>query len=115
VKNILHNLVSNAIKYSDEDGLITVAVESIGDDIMISVKDSGIGIPEADQKHLFERFFRANNAVNIQGTGLGLNLVRRYVEIVGGSINFKSKEGEGSTFIVFLPANPDLDEDNIVD
>lgn len=115
VKNILHNLVSNAIKYSSEDGLITVAVESIGDDIMISVKDSGIGIPESDQKHLFERFFRANNAINIQGTGLGLNLVRRYVEIVGGSINFKSKEGEGSTFIVFLPANPDLDEDNIVD
>ena len=82
---------------------------------MLSVKDQGIGIPEVEQKHLFERFFRAHNAINIQGTGLGLNLVKRYVEIMGGSINFKSKEGEGSTFIVFLPANPDLDENNTAD
>ena len=62
-----------------------------------------MGIPEADQKHLFTRFFRASNAVNIQGTGLGLNIVRSYVDLLKGEISFNSVEGQGTTFYVQIP------------
>ena len=69
----------------------------------IKIVDQGIGIPIEDQKHLFTRFFRAHNADNIQGTGLGLNIVKRYVDLMEGLIEFKSGLGEGSTFIVSIP------------
>jgi signal transduction histidine kinase len=65
--------------------------------------DEGIGISTEDQKHLFERFFRASNAGNIPGTGLGLNIVKRYVDLVKGTISFKSEYGKGSTFVVSIP------------
>lgn len=67
------------------------------------MRDSGIGIPKKDQKHLFEKFFRANNAINIKGTGLGLHIVKRYLDLMKGSITFRSKENAGTTFIVTLP------------
>ena len=70
---------------------------------MIGVKDEGIGIPADEQKHLFERFFRAKNASNIQGTGLGLNIVQQYVHLLGGTINFVSEENVGSTFEITIP------------
>lgn len=103
LKNIVLNLVSNAIKYSPDGAIIKILAEEKKDEIIITVKDKGIGIPENEQHHLFERFFRAKNATNIQGTGLGLNLVKKYIDLLEGSINFESKEGEGSTFFVSIP------------
>jgi signal transduction histidine kinase len=100
LKHILINLVSNAIKYSPEHARI--AVESSVDDngIRITIRDQGIGIPAAEQKHLFGRFFRASNATNIQGTGLGLYIVQRYAEMMGGKVGFSSEPEVGSAFWV---------------
>ena len=67
------------------------------------MKDEGIGIPKADHKYMFDRFFRAANVTNIQGTGLGLNIVSKYVELMNGEIGFESEEGEGTTFWVKIP------------
>ena len=69
----------------------------------ISVSDNGMGIPEGEQQHLFERFFRASNVENIQGTGLGLSIVKRYVNMLNGSISFQSKQGSGTTFNITIP------------
>ncbi len=103
IQNIVINLVSNAIKYSPDQQPVRVVTESEGDDAIIRVIDRGIGIPEEDQKNLFERFFRAGNASNIGGTGLGLNIVKRYLDLLGGKISFTSKEGEGTEFIIRFP------------
>jgi signal transduction histidine kinase len=104
VKNILHNillnLLSNASKYSDEHQPIEVCVEIINRDITIHVKDHGIGIPEAEQRNIFSNFFRAQNTTGIEGTGLGLHIVKRYLELLNGSIHFISRPGEGTTFVV---------------
>jgi signal transduction histidine kinase len=70
---------------------------------MITVTDSGIGISDEDQQHLFERFFRAKNAINIQGTGLGLHIVTKYLELMNGRIEMCSKLNEGSTFTIYIP------------
>ena len=103
LRNILMNLVSNAIKFSGENKPIEV-LSMVNDSLIeIKVKDSGIGIPEDEQEHLFERFFRGQNASNIQGTGLGLNIVARYVELMNGNITFESKTNIGTTFIIKLP------------
>jgi signal transduction histidine kinase len=102
IKNIFINLLSNAIKYS-ESGLIRCTVNMEGEEFEIEVEDQGMGIPEKEQKHLFERFFRASNATNTQGTGLGLNIVRQYVDYLGGQISFESEEGEGTTFTLKIP------------
>lgn len=101
LKNILFNLLSNAVKYSDKR--ITLKVEQAEKSFTLHIIDQGIGIPEQDQKHLFSRFYRASNASNIQGTGLGLNIVKRYVELLQGEIKYDTKEGEGTTFSVQLP------------
>ncbi len=103
MRNVLINLISNAIKYSSESGTIFVRTETKGGLVKIEIEDQGMGIPEADQKHLFERFFRAHNVTNLQGTGLGLNIVKRYLDLMGGSITFTSKENHGTKFIVTLP------------
>ena len=105
IRNIIINLVSNAIKFSPEDSPIKINAELSESELILSVKDQGIGIPEADQKHLFERFFRSSNAGEIQGTGLGLSIVAHYVSLLKGSIKFESKENEGTTFYVHLPRN----------
>jgi len=102
-KNILINLLSNAIKYSDRGSTIWLDVKLENKLISASLRDEGIGIPEEDQKHLFSRFFRAENAINIQGTGLGLNIVMRYLEILNGSIEFESVQGKGTTFYFKIP------------
>lgn len=103
MKNILFNLISNAIKFSPEGKTIVARSEHTGKSLIISVKDEGIGISKEDQKHLFERFFRAHNAMNIQGTGLGLNIVLRYLELMNGTINFTSAENKGTTFTLTIP------------
>lgn len=103
VKNILFNLISNAIKFSPDGGEINIAVNTEAKSLSIQVKDEGIGISVSDQKHLFERFFRGYNATHIQGTGLGLNIVARYVELMRGSITVNSEENKGTSFLVKLP------------
>lgn len=103
LKNILMNLLSNAIKFTNEHSTITVSSSLTDDNLVLSVQDKGIGISEEDQQHLFQRFFRARNASNIQGTGLGLHIVGKYLELMNGRIEMKSKIDEGSTFTVYIP------------
>jgi signal transduction histidine kinase len=104
LKSILINLLSNAIKYSPEDTIIEFHV-SHAEEILIEIKDQGIGIPEADQSHIFSKFFRARNTGKMPGTGLGLNIVKRYVELLGGEISMQSEENVGSCFRVRLRKN----------
>lgn len=106
LRNILFNLLSNASKYSDQDKKIFIECTTENDQLYIAVRDEGIGIPEDDKRHMFERFFRASNATNIQGTGLGLNIIKRYLDLLNGSITFDSEYGKGSTFTVMFPLNP---------
>jgi signal transduction histidine kinase len=100
MKMILINLLTNASKYSDEGAEIHCIVKKDNNALEIDIIDQGIGIPDEDKPHMFDRFFRASNAMNIKGTGLGLNIVKRYVELMGGTIKFKSELGKGSTFTV---------------
>jgi signal transduction histidine kinase len=100
LKNVLFNLISNAIKFSEENKTMEVKSVLKNSKLKISVKDEGIGISKADQEHLFERFFRAHNATYIQGTGLGLNIVAKYIELMDGTIEFNSVENKGTTFIL---------------
>jgi signal transduction histidine kinase len=103
--NILTNLISNAIKYSTTEGVIEINAEVKSEVLNMSIRDYGMGIPEKEQRYIFRRFFRAQNAVNIQGTGLGLNLVRKYVRLMKGNITFRSSLNVGSTFYVTLPVS----------
>jgi len=103
LKNILINLVSNALKYSGEGQEVLVRLSRVERDFVVEVVDRGIGIPEKEQEHMFERLFRASNVTNVQGTGLGLNIVKKYVDLHGGTISFRSEEGKGSSFTVTIP------------
>ena len=100
LRNIIINLVSNAIKFSPEDATIWVDSRCSENEITLTIKDEGLGIPEEDMKHLFERFFRGKNVVNIQGTGLGLHIVSKYVELMGGKIEVQSQLETGTRFIL---------------
>ena len=102
LSHVISNLVTNAVKYSPEGKRVALRTGIKDGELTIRVKDEGIGIPEEDQQHLFERFFRGGNAMNIQGTGLGLNIVKRYVELMNGAIHFTSQPGNTS-FEVELP------------
>lgn len=103
LKRIMLNLVSNSLKFSKEHTEVNVLTKTKDKSFILIVKDEGMGISEQDQERLFERFFRAENAFNIQGTGLGLNIVAKYVELLNGTIAVESKLNEGSTFTVKLP------------
>lgn len=103
VKNCVINLIGNAIKYSGENTFIEFNTEINQSACIITVKDNGIGIPDADQKHLFEAFFRAHNTGNIPGTGLGLNIVARYANLMNGSVDFKSEVDKGTSFTITFP------------
>ena len=105
LRNILFNLVSNAIKFSGENCPIEISSAVTGNGFSIRVQDRGIGISENDQEHLFSSFFRAANATNIQGTGLGLHLVKRYADLLGGIINLQSRLNEGTSVTIFIPVN----------
>ena len=100
---VLSNLLSNAIKYSPEDTLIKFEIEVEEKKIRFLVTDEGMGIPAKDQKHIFERYFRAENALLNQGTGIGLNIAKVHLENLGGTISFSSEENRGTQFIVELP------------
>ncbi|WP_091267928.1 PAS domain-containing sensor histidine kinase [Gillisia sp. Hel1_33_143] len=100
---ILTNLLSNSIKYSPEDTNITLEVKTSKETVYFKVRDEGIGIPEQDKKHIFERYFRAENAVLNQGTGIGLNIAKTHLENLGGHIYFTSKEDAGTEFFVEIP------------
>tara|TARA_R110002167_G_scaffold307895_3_gene512478 strand:- start:1594 stop:2820 length:1227 start_codon:yes stop_codon:yes gene_type:complete len=101
----LTNLLYNAIKYSSEDKEIDLVVELSDDKIVFHVIDQGIGIPLNDQKHIFDRYFRAENALLDHGTGIGLNIVKGHLENLRGSVRFVSEENVGSTFTVEFPLN----------
>lgn len=101
LSNILINLLNNAIKYSDQNVYCGCVLD--GHLLKVSVKDSGIGIPEEDKRHLFTRFFRAKNAENHQGTGLGLSIVKKYLDLLGGDISFESEAGKGTVFLFKIP------------
>lgn len=100
LRNVITNLVSNAIKFSAEDGTIDVSSKTTAREVIITVQDNGLGISREDQEHLFERFFRGANVTNIQGTGLGLHIVGRYIEIMDGKIEFFSELEKGTRFII---------------
>jgi PAS domain S-box-containing protein len=102
-RNILINLLSNAAKFSDEGKNIYLSTSLSGNRLTVSIKDEGIGISDEDKPFMFTSFHRGKNATNIQGTGLGLHIVRRYVDLIHGDIRFESQLGKGSTFIVDLP------------
>lgn len=100
LKNSIINLITNAIKYSTDSCCIEFTTEINATHCLICVKDDGIGIPEEDQKHLFEPFFRAHNTGNIPGTGLGLNIVARYIALMKGSVSCSSTKEKGTEFIL---------------
>ncbi|MFN8527093.1 MAG: PAS domain S-box protein [Anaerolineae bacterium] len=103
IRQILVNLVSNAIKYSPENSIVVIQLESSSDKLLLKVHDDGIGIPEPDAKHLFEPFHRGANVGTISGTGLGLVITKESVELHGGTITFESSPDTGTTFTVSLP------------
>lgn len=103
LRHILLNLFTNAIKFSPDGGNIMIMTEVEKDRVVISIKDQGIGISKEAQKYLFQRFFRADNAMHIQGTGLGLNIVAKYTELMQGTIDLESEENQGTTFKIIIP------------
>jgi PAS domain S-box-containing protein len=112
IKNVVLNLLANAIKYSSENTAVTFRTAINNEGFIFTVEDRGIGIPESEQENLFERFFRAKNTLNIEGTGLGLSIVKKYIDLLDGSISFTSRENEGSVFRVTIANQIHLNENN---
>lgn len=102
LRNIIINLLSNAIKFSDENKPIQLHINAGNQHTSLHIRDHGMGISNDDKKHLFERFFRGKNAVNVQGTGLGLNIVANYVELLKGTIEIESELNKGTCFTITL-------------
>jgi signal transduction histidine kinase len=101
---LFSNLLSNAVKYSAAASPVEVTARmKPGGGLLVQVRDQGIGIPDRDRIHLFERYFRGTNAVGVAGSGVGLHLVAMVLELHGGTIEVQSRAGEGSSFIVHLP------------
>lgn len=111
LKNILINLLGNAVKFSPERAQIELRVDHpAAGGLILAVKDHGIGISPEDQQHLFSSFFRGGNALNIEGTGLGLHIVKRYVDLLNGSIQLESSLGKGTCITVGIPYEPCVPE-----
>ena len=105
IRNVIHNLVSNALEYTPEEGRVEVTLEKDDDAFLFAVRDTGIGIPKAEKPMIFEKFARASNAklVKPDGTGLGLYIVAQAVKYMGGTIRFESEENKGTVFYVQMP------------
>ena len=103
IELILSNLVYNAVKYSAENTQIDINITQSDKETKFIITDHGIGIPKKDQKNIFKRYFRAENVLLTQGTGIGLNIVKHHLDNLKGTISFKSKENVGSEFIVIIP------------
>src|ERR1051326_460238 len=110
VKNILINLLSNALKFSNEESRIWITVQNQKEHLFIKIKDEGVGIPEEDKHHLFTTFFRGKNVTNVQGTGLGLPIVKRYIDLLKGEIVLESKINVGTTVSIKLPSLKENEE-----
>jgi two-component system sensor kinase FixL len=106
LRNAIINLISNSIKYSGENTFIEFNTEITREFVTICIKDNGIGIPKEDQKHLFEAFFRAHNTGTIPGTGLGLNIVSRYIQLMAGQVKFTSDINQGTSFTLYFEKKP---------
>jgi len=102
---VFQNLISNAVKYTPKGGKVECSIKKQDDYFLFSVQDNGIGIPRDQQKRIFEKLFRAENAFSHQpdGNGLGLYAAKATIENLGGKIWFESKEGQGTTFFVTIP------------
>ena len=105
LSTIVQNLLSNAIKYTPEKGKVIITASGTTRHLQIEVSDTGLGIPDDQQEHVFEKLFRASNVrkKDTVGTGLGLYVVKTIVDSLGGTIRFTSEEGLGTTFMVRLP------------
>lgn len=103
LKNILINLLSNAIKFSGENSEIELNASTNNNHAIITIADHGIGISEEDQAHLFSSFYRGSNANNIQGTGLGLHIVKRYIDLMDGAVHLQSEQGKGTAVTINFP------------
>src|SRR5690606_10975253 len=110
----LSNLVHNAIKYSPENTVVYLNVRQDANKTTFEVIDSGVGIPEKDQKNIFQRYFRAENVLITQGTGIGLNIAKSHIENLGGTLTFNSEEHKGSTFILTIPNRVSYDKESVV-
>jgi len=105
VRLVIENLLDNAIRYIKEKGVISIKLKQKNNDIYFEIKDNGVGIPQNDQKYIFQKFFRSENILKYQtqGSGLGLYIVKSIIKKAGGKIGFQSEEGKGSTFWLTLP------------
>lgn len=105
LKEIISNLLANAIKYTPDEGTVTITVKARTKDVLVTVRDTGWGIPALEQEQIFTKFFRAQNIVKREttGTGLGLYLVKGLLDALGGDIAFESREGQGTEFYFTLP------------
>ena len=102
-KQVMYNLLSNAIKFTDPQGRVWVRARRDGDDLVVDVGDTGMGIPKEHQEHIFSEFYQLDKAARVEGTGLGLSLTRRLVELHRGSISVESEPGRGSLFSFRIP------------
>jgi signal transduction histidine kinase len=112
LRQILANLLSNAIKYSPQGGAVQLELDCQADRALFRVQDQGIGIPLEEQGRLFDTFHRAGNVGNIPGTGLGMSIVKKSVDLHGGTISFISQVGVGTTFTVGIPLLSTIGEEN---
>ena len=112
LRHILANLLSNAIKYSPQGGAVQLELDCQAGQAFFRVQDQGIGIPLEAQGRLFDTFHRAENVGNIPGTGLGMSIVKKSVDLHGGTISFTSQVGVGTTFTVVIPLHPTVEEES---
>jgi signal transduction histidine kinase len=108
MRQIIANLLDNAIKYNTAGGNVRIEGCQTGDDVCVSIKDTGVGIPPKDLPRIFDRLYRGDKSRSQRGLGLGLSLVRAVVNAHEGRIGVNSSPGEGSLFRLFLPVNPEL-------
>jgi two-component system NtrC family sensor kinase len=104
LRQVLDNVVGNAIKYSNVNGEVKIAIHAEGDQVILEVSDEGFGIPSGEQQHIFDKFYRGSNiAAEVEGSGLGLAIVKNIVENHQGRIWVESAVGKGSSFFIVLP------------